>query len=537
MHRFLLSTLFVGFVALGCGGVVSGTDDVLEIGGESDVLQPDTAGLDQGEQDATGLDQGEQDSTGSDRGVDAEQPSPTVLVANAAEVQPLQVLVLSCDLVQFKAESYPAVFGGTAVTLKRASDHDLVLLVPANAAPGVTTLATGPNGIQFDPVPLTVLPAPSIPDPAVALASSIEVTRTALDALQAGVNVSSSTDIQPYVDALRQNVEALSLQIDELSPADKAMAAQFLAANSDTAPDVEPILFGWLDLSPARTRLVKAVAKFVILQTVAIAASELPPAYFLAQLAANDAAVDVMGAYYAVVNEPVAPSDDFGVTSAGDTGARSRFMATAIAPLVFQSGVAREVRFNGSFRTIGPEDADCGNQVADEIFAALDRLQNPWNDLSASLPVPLGPAPSISRAGTTRTSLDPSMLSCDVGTSKYGIVDLTGFTTTVDAIVLTFEGTAPNEFTIELTWSNGQDTPIVIDVPAILQRDPTSAPSCSPCSSDNDCGAGGICTPISDAKHCTRACVEDAQCDEGYVCFSASSAFKVCIPEQYECPD
>ncbi len=79
--------------------------------------------------------------------------------------------------------------------------------------------------------------------------------------------------------------------------------------------------------------------------------------------------------------------------------------------------------------------------------------------------------------------------------------------------------------------------------PGYTQLNPfTCAPDvgsvCQPCASDAEClGNGARCTTLADGDFCTRACNEDADCAEGFVCRAedGGDSDRQCVPEFGSC--
>ncbi len=76
--------------------------------------------------------------------------------------------------------------------------------------------------------------------------------------------------------------------------------------------------------------------------------------------------------------------------------------------------------------------------------------------------------------------------------------------------------------------------------PGYTQLNPfTCAPDvgsvCQPCTSNAEClGTGAACTTLADGDFCTRACDEDADCSEGFVCGETANGDQ-CVPEFGSC--
>jgi hypothetical protein len=65
---------------------------------------------------------------------------------------------------------------------------------------------------------------------------------------------------------------------------------------------------------------------------------------------------------------------------------------------------------------------------------------------------------------------------------------------------------------------------------------PDAVNTCQACAADENClGEGAGCTAIGEGTFCTAACVDQGDCDDGFVCEDVGKASKQCVPASGSC--
>jgi len=58
---------------------------------------------------------------------------------------------------------------------------------------------------------------------------------------------------------------------------------------------------------------------------------------------------------------------------------------------------------------------------------------------------------------------------------------------------------------------------------------------CKSCTYNSDCGSNFDCALLGSTKHCLAPCITDGDCPGSYVCYTASTSGKSCVPQSFTC--